>query len=105
MFNLLNRIYPALKNFPKSEKYALTQDIKKCFLEYLTYVSRANKVKSKRLTYSQEAEAYLQKIKSLVKLSFRQHYISKGFYEDISLELTEVSKMLAGYMRSIGNKK
>lgn len=105
MLNLLNRIYPALKSFPKSEKYALTQDIKNCFLEYLTYVSRANEVKSKRLAYSQEAEAYLQKIKSLIKISLKQHYISKGFYEDISLELTEVSKMLAGYIRVIGKKK
>ena len=104
MFNLLNRIYPALKNFPKSEKYALAQDIKNCFLEYLTYISRANSIKSKRLTYSQEAEAYLQKIKSLMKLSFNQRYISKGFYRDISLELTEVSKMLASYIRSINKK-
>lgn len=101
MFNLLNRIYPALRNFPKSEKFALSQDIKNCFLEYLTYVSRANEVKSMRLKYSQEAEAYLNKIKSLMKLAFNQRYISKGFYKDVSLELTELSKMLSGYMRSI----
>ena len=104
MFNLLNRIYPALKNFPKSEKFALTQDIKNCFLEYLTYISRANDVKSMRLKYSQEAEGYLQKIKSLIKLAFNQKYISKGFYKDISLELTEISKMLAGYIRAINKK-
>ena len=63
MFNLLKRIYPALRNYPKSEKHALAQDTKNCFYEYLTYVSRANNVKSKRLVYAQEAEAYLQKIK------------------------------------------
>lgn len=101
MFNLLDRIYPALKNFPKSEKFCLTQDIKNCFLEYLTYISRANSVKSKRMTYAQEAEAYLHKIKSLMKLVHSQKYISTGFYKTISLELTEVSKMLAGYIRSI----
>lgn len=105
MFNLLNRIYPALRNFPKSEKFALAQDIKNCFLNYLTYVSRADKVKSKRLVYSQEAEGYLQKIKTLMKLSFNRRYISKGFYKDISLELTEVSKMLSGYIRSINKRK
>lgn len=105
MFNLLNRIYPALRNFPKSEKFALAQDIKNCFLNYLTYISQADKVKSKRLVYSQEAEGYLQKIKTLMKISFNQHYISKGFYRDISLELTEVSKMLSGYIRSINKKK
>lgn len=104
MENLFGRIYPALINFPKSEKYATTQDIKNCFLEYLTYVARANNVKSKRLIYSQEAEAYLQKIKTLMKLSYSRRYISKGFYTDISLELTEVSKMLSGYIKSTNNK-
>ncbi len=104
MENMLNRIYPALINFPKSEKYAVTQDIKNCFLEYLTYVARADKVKSKRLTYSQEAEGYLQKIKTLMKLARNRKYISKGFYKEISLELTEISKMLTGYMRSINKK-
>lgn len=88
-------------NYPKSEKYALAQDIKNCFLEYLTYIARADKVKSKRLIYAQEAEGYLQKIKTTIRLSFNRKYVSKGFYRDISLELTEISKMLSGYMRAI----
>ena len=105
MFNLLKRIYPALRNYPKSEKYALAQDTKNCFYEYLTYVSRANNVKSKRLVYAQEAEAYLQKIKLNIMLAYHLRYIGEGFYKDISLELTEISKMLAGYIRSINKKK
>ena len=104
MFNLLKRIYPALKNYPKSEKYALAQDTKNCFYEYLNYISRANNVKSKRLVYSQEAEAYLQKIKLNIMLAYYLKYIGKGFYRDICLELTEVSKMLAGYIKSINRK-
>lgn len=101
MSNLLNRIYPTLINFPKSEKFALTQDIKNCILEYLTYISKANSVKSMRLKYSQEAESYLIKTKTLLKLAYNLRYINEGFYKIISLELTEISKMLAGYMRSI----
>ena len=100
MENMFNRIYPALTNFPKSEKFAITQDVKNCFLEYLTYIARADKIKSKRLTYAQEAEGYLQKIKTLMKFARNRKYVSKGFYKDISLELTEVSKMLAAYIRS-----
>ena len=74
MFNLLKRIYPALVNYPKAEKYALAQDTKNCFYEYLTYVSRANNVKSKRLVYAQEAEAYLQKIKLNIMLAYHHSY-------------------------------
>lgn len=42
MFNLLKRIYPALINYPKAEKYALAQDTKNCIFQYLNYISRAN---------------------------------------------------------------
>lgn len=105
MYNLYSkRIHPVLKNYPKYERNAITNDIRVCFLEYLTYVSRANKVKSLRLRYSQEAEAYLSKIKTLMKFSCDKRFISKGFYEDISLELTEVGKMLAGYIRAINKR-
>ena len=104
MFTLLNRIYPALRNFPKSEKFALAQDIKLYFFRYLNYINKADKVKSKRLVYSQEAESSLQDIKTAMKLSYNLKYIGKGFYTDISLELTEISKMLAGYIRSINKK-
>ena len=104
MDNLLNRIYPALRNFPKSEKFALSQDIKTNFTKYLNYIDRANSVKSKRLEYSQEAQGYLNTIKILIRTAYRQHYISNGFYKDISLELTEISKMLVGYIRVVNKK-
>lgn len=104
MFNLLDRMYPALINFPKSERYALTQDIKNSFFRYLSYTSRANEVKSKRLEYAQEAQGALQDIKNKIKLAFYRKYISKGFYANISLELTEVSKMLASYIKSINKR-
>ena len=50
MDNLLNRIYPALRNFPKSEKFALAQDIKICFTKYFNYIKvlKINKHKLER---------------------------------------------------------
>lgn len=105
MFNLLKRIYPALRNYPKSEKYALAQDTKNCIFQYLNYISRANNVKSKRLVYAQEAQGQLEDLKAKIMLANHLKYISRGFYKDISLELTEMSKMLAGYIRSASKKK
>ena len=99
--NLRNRIYPNLVNFPKFEKFALSQDIRRDFSKMLGYISRANKVKSKRLEYAQEAESYLELIKSNFRLARNRKYISKGFFKDIDLELTEIGKMLSGYIRSV----
>ena len=97
---LLYRVYPALKNFPKAEKYALSQQIKNSFFELLKYISLANKVKSKRNHYSQEADGILQVLKVLTKLSCKEKYISKVFFKDIDLELTEIGKMIGGFIRS-----
>lgn len=97
---LLYRIYPRLINFPKSEKFSLCQSIKDNFFDLLKSISLGNSVKSKRLTYLQEADGYLQVLKVLIKLSKQRRYISVGFYKEVDLELTEINKMLAGYIRS-----
>lgn len=40
---LLNRIYPALVNFPKSEKFALCQEIKNHFYGLISNIEMAKK--------------------------------------------------------------
>jgi len=91
---LLYKIYPRLFKYPKSEKFSLCQEIKRTFFSLLSYISRGNSVKSKRKTYLEEADGYLQVLKVLIKLSKQRKYISVGFYKEIDLELTEINKML-----------
>lgn len=98
---LLYRIYPNLINFPKSEKFALSQSIKQNFFDLLKFIALADKVRSKRMIYAQEADGYLQVLKVQFKLANKRKYISVAFYKDIDLELTEIGKMLSGYIRSV----
>lgn len=97
---LLNRIYPALVNFPKSEKFALCQEIKNHFYGLISNIEMANSVKSKRKTYAQEADGHLQTLKVLFRLSNNRRYISVGFYREIDIRLTEINKLLSGFIRS-----
>lgn len=97
---LLYKIYPRLVNFPKSEKFCLCQRIKEAFFDIIKYISLGNSVKSKRKTYLQEADAHLQTLKVLIKLSCHRQYISKGFFKEIDIELTEINKLLSGYIKS-----
>lgn len=104
---LFFRVYPALRNFPKSEKFAMCHQIKEHFIDFLKYVSMANSVKSKRKVYLQEADGILQNLKTLIRLSKHQKYLSTGFYEDISLSLSEINALLVGFIKqtvSNGNK-
>lgn len=96
---LLNKIYPVLINFPNAEKFSLCSEIKHNFYKLLSYISLGNSVKSKRRTYLQEADGYLQVIKVLIRLSLRRKYISKGFYREVDLELTTINKMLSAYIK------
>jgi len=96
----LYKVYPKLKHYPKSEKFSLCQNIKENFFELLKCVSLGNSVKSKRKTYLQEADGHLQILKVLMKLSKQRKYISTGFFKEVDLDLTEINKMLSGYIRS-----
>lgn len=64
----------------------------------------ANSVKTKRLQYLQEADGHLQVLKVLIKLSKQRKYISVGFFKELDLELTEINKLLSGYIRSVNKK-
>jgi len=97
---LLYKVYPRLVNFPKSEKFSLCQHIKESFFDILKNISLGNAVKSKRKTYLQEADAHLQTLKILIKLANNRKYISSGFFKEIDTNLTEINKLLSGYIRS-----
>jgi len=101
---LLYKVYPRLKNYPKSEKFSLCQSIKDNFFNLLKSISLANSVRSKRLIYLQEADGHLQVLKVLMKLSKQRRYISDGFFKEVDLELSEINKLLSGYIRSVNKK-
>lgn len=101
---LLYKVYPRLSNFPKAEKFSLCQNIKENFFDLLKCISLGNSVKSKRLMYLQEADGHLQTLKVLMKLSKQRKYISEGFFKEIDLRLSEINKILSGYIRSVNKK-
>ncbi|MDY0235055.1 MAG: four helix bundle protein [Gudongella sp.] len=101
---LLYCVYPRLSNYPKSEKFCLCSDIKNAFFEILTNISLGNSVRSKRTIYLQTADGYLQKLKTLFKLSKQRKYISVQFWEEVDIRLSEINKLLSAYIRSSVNK-
>lgn len=99
--HLLYQVYPKLINFPKAEKYALSQSIKQNFFDLLKNIALANSVKSKRMEYLQTADGYLQVLKVLFDLSMQRKYISVNYHEIILMQLSEINKLLSGYIKSV----
>ena len=100
---LFHRVYPALRNFPVAEKYALSQEIKLSFLNAMKNMQLGNSVKSKRKEYLMQCEGELLHLTAVVRLCRNQKYISKGFFEDIDLCLTEIKKLLNGWIKQTIN--
>jgi len=59
----------------------------------------ANKVRSKRKVYLEEADGYLQHCKTLNNLSFETKQINKGFYKNIDKKLSGIGRMLGGWIK------
>lgn len=97
---LLYRVYPTIVTFPNPERYALSQDMKNNYFKLLAYIALGDSVKSKRKTYLQEADAYLQVIKVQTNLAIKRRYFSLGFGKIIKSELEIIGKMLGAWIKA-----
>ena len=97
---LLNNTYPILKNFPKSEKIALCQEIKQAFYALLKDIVLANNLKYKKRQFQDEADAYLKLLYVLFSVAKQQKYITEKKNMLIQLRLDEIGRLLGGWMKS-----
>ena len=99
--DLLNRdLYPMLKKFPKSEKFALCQEIKKACYEMLRHTLLANNIRSKRRTYQEEIDANQKLMLVLLSVACEQKYITRKKLAYLQGKLGEIGRILGGWMRS-----
>lgn len=102
---MLYNFYPKLRNFPMYERHALSATIRTTFLEVIKCIHLASKVRSKRITYLQEADGYLETIKSALNLAHNQKYISMGQHFKMFDELLNVNDLLVSYIKESVHKK
>ena len=62
-------------------------------------MNQSFKVPSKRLSYAQEADGYLEVLKSDLCLSRRQRFISIGVYDELLTTIFNISKNINSYIK------
>jgi len=98
--DMLKYGYPALAQFPKSEKFAMAQDIKKSMLSLLEQVIRTNRTREKRpLLYTIDVE--LEVLRTQIRLAMELEFLPFGKYEVWSNHLAEIGRMLGGWLKSV----
>lgn len=91
-----------LKKYPKSERFALVQEIKTSIYTGLRLLMYAVKTFNKqgKLKYLGELDVNLSLLKVYVRLSYRYQYITVKNYQSWSMLITDICNMLGGWINS-----
>lgn len=100
VFDMMKYGYQALAQFPKSEKFALVADIKRCLHLILERVIEANKKYYKKTTL-QELDVEVTKLKAYLRLSHELGFLPPKKYELWSAMVVEIGKMIGGWIKSV----
>ena len=95
----LQYLYIALKHFPKSERFTLCADIKQSMYKIIRLIIQANKTKNK-LPILYEIDTELDMLRMMIRLSMKLGFMPLKKYEVIIGYLSEVGKMLGGWIKS-----
>jgi len=104
ILDMMDYAYIALRQFPKSEKYALATDIKHCMDLILGYAITAQKRYYKRTTL-QEMDVEIAKLRAYIRLSYNQRFISMDKYQNWSDMVVEIGRMLGGWLKTVNSQK
>ena len=95
--------YLALAQYPKSEKFALVTDIKRCMDQMLEHTIEAQKRYYKKTTL-QELDVSIAKLRAYLRLSHTLKFLPTKKYEVWSGQVIEIGKMLGGWLKSVISK-
>ncbi len=98
-FEMIEYGYQVLQQFPKSEKFALAVDIKRCMHIILERIIEAQKKYYKKTTL-QELDVELMKLRAHVRLAHNLGFIPTKKYEVWSAKNVELGKMVGGWIKS-----
>jgi four helix bundle protein len=103
-FDMAKYAYPALAQFPKSEKFSIVADIKRCIDDIIGLEIAAQKKYFKKTTL-QDLDIELTKLRYYIRLSMELGFLTVKKYEVWSEKLTELGKMLGGWIKSVNASK
>ena len=102
IFDMMEYGYLALAQFPKSEKYALATDMKRCMDIMLERCIEAQKKYYKKTTL-QELDVEITKLKAYLRLSQNLGFLPFKKYEVWSGMVVEIGKMLGGWLKTVNS--
>lgn len=100
VFEMMEYAYVCLQQFPKSEKFALVVDIKRCMNLILERVVEGSKKYYKKTTL-QELDVEVTKLKAYIRLSYKLGFLPIKKYEIWAEKVVEIGKMVGGWIKNV----
>jgi hypothetical protein len=94
--------YIALRQFPRSEKFALAAEIKASMWRLLRDIIVCNRRYYKK-TSLQDIDIELDLLRSAVRLSMQMQFLSFKKYEIWFRHLDEIGRMVGGWFKSLSS--
>lgn len=104
IYDMMQYAYVALAQFPKSEKFAMVADIKRCMDIILERAIEASKKYYKKTTL-QELDVELEKLRYYIRLSHALGWLPDKKYEVWSGLVNEVGKMVGTWLQNQNQSK
>ena len=97
--DLLDEVYDAIAQYPKSEKFALGADTKQSGLTFYKLIVTAAKKYYKKTTLK-DADVELFVLKNFIRMGHSRRYMNTKRYERLSRAIEEVGRMLGGWIKA-----
>ena len=99
-YDLLTWLLPQCERFPTAQRFVVTQRLQGAALDFQEAIFDANsRSGTRRLDGLQTADAHLNKLRLYLRLARRWDWLSSGQYEHVSRMVSNVGKLLGGWIK------
>jgi len=100
-YDLILWLYPAVEQFPKSQRFILGQQILNSLIDFLKTLIETNQTRYKKELLNR-ASIELDKVRLLTRLAKDLRFLSLKKYLLLCEKINEVGKILGGLIRKFG---
>lgn len=101
-YDLLTWLLPLSENFPRSQRFVVTQRLQNAVLKFQELIIEANAVRgTNRAEKLRDADTELRKVCLYLRLCEKWEWISAGQYRHVSQMVAEIGKLLGGWLKTV----
>lgn len=101
-YDLLTWLLPMAENFPRSQRFVVTQRLQKAVLDFQELIIEANSQRGAfRAEKLRAADSELRKARLYLRLCEKWNWMSRGQYHHVSVMVAEIGKLLGGWLKTV----